>query len=233
MEQLDGGINSLQGKFSERVNMFCVKCLTPLPDSANYCLNCGEHTKAGGAQELGRWKYQEFSAKLDGREYEATGVPIDGSIPWPDAMSSIGHAVQKLVNRVGSDGWQPVEPIEVDRLWRSKRISGTSRDGSLLAWNPKIYWRPHEVRINFRRWVSGGATVEVVSIPYYGYIRHPVSGKQYAITRDGNGPILRAAGPLEDSKTGGPAAELLATWKGDTTALGLWLQREIDRGRQR
>jgi hypothetical protein len=137
--------------------MFCINCGVELPEDSNFCLKCGkpQHSASGASTPLsiqGRWQYQEFSVQLDGREYQGTGWPIDGSIAFKDAISPITHAVIELVNRLGPAGWEPIEPIEVDRLWRNQRIIGNSR--STNRWSYKIYWKPTEVRINFRRWVT-------------------------------------------------------------------------------
>lgn len=71
----------------------------------------------------------------------------------------IKRGVKTLLDRISPEGWEPVEPVDPDRLWEAKRVdfeyaddvidsfSGTSRSARLLA-----------VNMNCRRWVpaSGG-----------------------------------------------------------------------------
>lgn len=108
-------------------------------------------TNGGGTDAT--WEYQEFQIPLDGREYEASGFPIDGGIPWHDAIEPINRAVLTFVKKVGAQGWEPLEAIDADRLFRARRIEGKSREKSTLLGfgSPNYVWRPREVRMNFRR----------------------------------------------------------------------------------
>jgi Ankyrin repeat len=110
-------------------------------------------TAAPGAPSF---EYQEFRIPLDGREYESAGIRFDGGLTWSDAAEPINRAVLAFVRRMGEQGWEPMEPIDADRLFRANRIVGEAREKSTLLGfgSPNYVWRPREVRINCRRRVG-------------------------------------------------------------------------------
>ena len=85
--------------------MFCINCGVQLPDDARFCMKCGKAQQPvpdapTPTPARGGWEYREFSVELDGREYEATGYPFNGSIPWDNATVNRGFFIGRECGRV-------------------------------------------------------------------------------------------------------------------------------------
>lgn len=122
-----------------------------------------------GSAAAGRWEYDEFSESLTPyagttrySAHVAAWHGLYGGVPDPNMRDPIQRGVKALLDRVSADGWEPVEPVEPNRLWDANRInyvyandfidsfSGTSRSARL-----------QDVNLNFRRWVPAGAELPV------------------------------------------------------------------------
>ncbi|MGH3615632.1 MAG: hypothetical protein ACRDRK_24150 [Pseudonocardia sp.] len=111
-------------------------------------------------------------------------------MPDPDMRDPIKRGVKALLDRVSVDGWEPVEPVDPNRLWDANRIdyvfandfidsfSGTSRSARLQA-----------VNLNFRRWVPAGAELPVT----------PGSGSEKAARE-----ALTKTAPVQSKESGTP-----------------------------
>jgi hypothetical protein len=104
----------------------------------------------------GHWEYREFTVPLSSLgEFRMSGWPVDGSIPYSGAIGPINSAVQAFINRISTEGWEPTEPIDADRLYRARRLEGRARQTILhrLNGDSDSLFSPQSARINCRRWV--------------------------------------------------------------------------------
>jgi len=112
----------------------------------------------GSEPSASHWEYQEFTVPLSSLgEFQMSGWPVNGGIPYSGAIGLINKAVQAFVNSIATQGWEPTEPIDADRLYRANRITGQTRQTMLHKLNSDSVYQvsPQSARINCRRRVPG------------------------------------------------------------------------------
>jgi hypothetical protein len=127
--------------------MFCMNCGVELPDNASFCLKCGKPQQTTDvvqpcAETQGHWEIKEFSEPILGN--------IKYTFDFLTIRDPVDAAVRLLLQRLTPFGWQPMEPIDFNRLLTSNRIIMKTYK-RLISDNR---YEPIEVRINFRRWVT-------------------------------------------------------------------------------
>jgi tetratricopeptide (TPR) repeat protein len=117
-------------------------------------------TKNNNAPKKGQWEYQIFRASLSPEKY---GYPEDKKFyrytgycnsegPDSELIYLIDRAVMALLQRVGTDRWEPIEPVNAKSLWDKRRVYW--EDGPLdILDNVGRRLIPIRVEINCRRWV--------------------------------------------------------------------------------
>jgi hypothetical protein len=106
------------------------------------------------SQAAPRWEYQVFTKPVSAREYEITSVPFDSGVPTTDGgniAQEIERAVSLLLDRVSLEGWEPVEAVDSNSLWKAQHVTRRYKN-KLLSMGVVI---PTEVQIRCRRKVTG------------------------------------------------------------------------------
>ncbi len=114
----------------------------------------------GPEPSASHWEYQEFTVPLSSLgEFQQSGWPVNGGIPYDGAIGPINKVVLAFVNSITTQGWEPTEPIDADRLYRAGRITEQTRKTQTMLQklnSVSVYLvSPQSVRINCRRRVPG------------------------------------------------------------------------------
>lgn len=149
---------------------YCSQCGGPVTAQAKFCSSCGGPlggsigSSPGGQRSTqarsGHWEYEEFTERLapyaGATTYSAHVMHWHGAIqgvPNSNMREPIKKAVRALLTKASQEGWEPIEPLDPDRLWDAKRISVISANGFLDNWSGESRTvRLNAVNINFRRW---------------------------------------------------------------------------------
>jgi len=141
----------------------------------------------------GHWEYEEFTESLvpytGGSRYSASVAGwnglYDGGVPNSDMREPIKRAVRALLNRASRDGWEPIEPIDPDRLWNANRISFVYANDFLdnVFANSRSA-RLQAVHLNCRRWSEDVATPRAQPVDSSDYddppgARRPENGRRW------------------------------------------------------
>jgi zinc-ribbon domain len=133
----------------------CTNCGHELRDSDKFCSECG--TPVGGVTrqtQPERLEYQTFSESLTGNFYGIEGVPMDGGLPTTPGgklTREIEDAVDRMLDRAASAGWEPAEATDTNSLWKAQCVERKYK--SSLFGNDKVAATKLELR--FRRKVRG------------------------------------------------------------------------------
>jgi hypothetical protein len=114
--------------------MFCARCGTEHPDTANFCMNCGIPFRGAGALAAGprptQWEYRELT------------IPLEASsrvfIEYPEeARQRFVEFMKEHLDRAAGEGWEPAEPTDFDSLKAAGRIEEIRhrRFGHLTVYN--------------------------------------------------------------------------------------------------
>jgi len=142
--------------------MFCINCGAQLPDQASFCMKCGKPHRPDlssvPSPKHERWQYKEFCEDLipytSGRKFKSNSTY--DSLPYNTTEMNvpINKAVQVLLERVSLEGWEPVEPIDAQRLWNARRVKFFKGRADIFPDPNRYSWELMEVCINFRRLVD-------------------------------------------------------------------------------
>lgn len=134
--------------------IYCPQCGKELPDDANFCLKCGKPLKGAtqpASQAEPRWEYQVLTTPLSGYKYYITSVPFDAGVPSTKGRNlaqEIEQAVSLLLDRVSLDGWEPVEAVDPNSLWKVQHVTREYKS-TIFESNANVI--PTEVQIRCRR----------------------------------------------------------------------------------
>jgi hypothetical protein len=69
-----------------------------------------------------------------------------------DRLGLLNEAIIELVKKAGEEGWEPVDSLDPNSLYKAGKIIGRSGVGGLVFQH--VWFEPKALRISCRRWVS-------------------------------------------------------------------------------
>lgn len=108
----------------------------------------------GPRQRTGRWEYSTFVEPLGEVKIKGAGWKFSGGLSHEKGEALIEEAAKRLVRRLAPGGWEPDEPYDAGSLTVKGHVRMTNATPKLGKWGSGEDFRLHEVRMNFRRWVT-------------------------------------------------------------------------------
>jgi len=98
--------------------MFCARCGTEHPETANFCMNCGTPFRGAGAPVFSRrpqWEYRDLVIPLEASARVFMDFP-------EEARQRFQEVVQEHIARVAGEGWEADGPTDFDTLKAAGQI---------------------------------------------------------------------------------------------------------------
>jgi hypothetical protein len=116
--------------------MFCPRCGTEHPETANFCMNCGTPFRgAGAAGSAAPSRHVQYESRDLVIPFEASSRVF---IEFPeDARQRFREFMKEHLDREAGEGWEPAEPTDFDSLKAAGRIAEMRhrRFGHLTVYN--------------------------------------------------------------------------------------------------
>jgi hypothetical protein len=120
----------------------------------------------------GPWEYEMFTEVLTSTRYPENkkfalihlNSPLHlGSVPDYDGALArlIDKAARNLLQRVGAQGWEPVDAFDAESLWTKGRVRYGDVSGLRVRVGHHREVEPTTVSIFCRRWVKYGSSVSL------------------------------------------------------------------------
>jgi hypothetical protein len=116
--------------------MFCTRCGTEHPETANFCMNCGTPFRGAAAVAPAP------TPRPTQFEFRDLTIPLEASsrvfLEYPEeARQRFREFMKEHLDREAGEGWEPAEPTDFDSLKAAGRIEEMRhrRFGHLTVYN--------------------------------------------------------------------------------------------------